>query len=117
MQCRPCVMALSVAPAAYVSAVLDEGHSAQRASHPQRGHWYRCNIVAGGELEALPTLVAYPGSRAFRMQGGVPSKGMLYVEPVKRRDPARGTMLSRMMLSVSASWRVPDQLHSCAWCV
>jgi hypothetical protein len=46
-------------PGRYVSAVLDEGHSAQRACHPQRAPWYRCNIVAGGELEALPTLVAY----------------------------------------------------------
>jgi transposase InsO family protein len=67
----------------HVQSVLDEGRSAPLAQYPQRSPWYRCNTVKHAPLEALPTLVAYAGSRAYRMYGDDPAKGMLRVAAVK----------------------------------
>ena len=70
-------------PDRYVQHVLDHGRVAPLATRPQQSPWYPCNAVRGGLLEALPTLVAYVGSRAFRVRGGVPGKGMLVDEGAK----------------------------------
>ena len=53
----------------YVNDVLDPGRVAQVARSPQQHPFYRCNANRGQPLEALPTLVAYTGSRAFRDEG------------------------------------------------
>lgn len=62
------------APGRIVDAVLDRNHCAQPTTADDQLPFYPCN-VAGQSMEALPTLVAYPKSRAFRGKG----KGLLHV--------------------------------------
>jgi hypothetical protein len=62
------------APGRRVDAVLDAGRSTQPATRAQGPPFYSCN-QPGQPLSALPTLVAYPASRAFRNGG----PGMLRV--------------------------------------
>jgi len=65
-------------PHRYVNAVLDPGRRAQQVTAADALPHYQCNQV-GEPMAALPTLVAYPASRAFRGEG----KGLLFVEETK----------------------------------
>jgi RNase H-like domain found in reverse transcriptase/Reverse transcriptase (RNA-dependent DNA polymerase)/Integrase zinc binding domain/PHD-finger/Integrase core domain/C-5 cytosine-specific DNA methylase len=57
----------------FVNDILDPGRTAQLAQRSDRPPFYECNI-AGQALQALPTLMAYVGSRSFCGQ----RQGMLW---------------------------------------
>ena len=60
-----------------VDDVLGEGRKSQPVQHQRQPPFYLCNRI-GEPLQALPTMVAYPASRAFRLWDGEPAPGMLW---------------------------------------
>jgi hypothetical protein len=95
------------APGRYVNAALDDNGTAQLQVRPQGHPFYQCKLTPGQPLEALPTLVAYTGSRAFRNGG----PGLVFDGATKSWEEPCPDERERIMGHHTGCTRVPGVSH------